>query len=146
LTKIINKTTDGFASNLEISNLKSKVELSPEFYGTVFFLEKNFKAKIESFIDIDLNCIQFSSYSKNCIFCSSKLSGDKSRFSKAICYYFADGPKSVQLNILWDSQVLTIFFMTANRSLLMKTETKMNVRVLTKYVFVTPGFISNTYQ
>jgi len=100
LTKIINKTTDGFASNLEISNLKSKVELSPEFYGTVFFLEKNFKAKIESFIDIDLNCIQFSSYSKNCIFCSSKLSGDKSRFSKAICYYFADGPKSVQLNIV----------------------------------------------
>ncbi len=100
LTKIINKTTDGFASNLEISNLKSKVELSPEFYGTVFFLEKNFKAKIESFIDIDLNCIQFSSYSKICIFCSSKLSGDKSRFSKAVCYYFADGPKSAQLHII----------------------------------------------
>jgi len=98
LTNIINKTTGGFLSNLEISNFKTKVEHLPEFYGTGFFLEKNFKAKIEAFIDIDLNSIQFSTFSKLCSFCSSKLSGHN-RSSMAVCFYFAEGPKSAQLHI-----------------------------------------------
>jgi len=98
LTNIINKFTCSSLSNSEISNLKTKVDNLPEFYGTGLFQEKNFKAKIEAFIDIDIKSIQFSTFLKLCSFCSSNLSGH-SRSSKAVCFYFAEGPKSVQLQI-----------------------------------------------
>ena len=98
LTKIINTTTGCSKTNLEILNLKIKTANFPELYGNRFFLEENFKEKINCLIDSDINCKQFCTLANCCSFCDSKLSGN-TRCSKSVCFYFSDGPKPALMHI-----------------------------------------------
>lgn len=99
LTELIIKTTDYHVTIRQITELQSRMNAYPETYGTRFFISDDSGGSLCKKLD-QLTAVQFVTTENSCIFCGSDLNQINKRKSKAICYYYALGPKEVSIDIL----------------------------------------------